>query len=442
MARRRPHRLGPLLHHPRHLEGEHQVSSESPLYVDVHIVHSTPYANLNRDRQGAPKTATYGGVVRPRLSSQHGRRHSRTHMENALGTRAIRTRGVPLAVAKRLTDAGWDADTALSAAQMLILSADVKGLGIADGGGTNALLFLPENAFDALAEIADAHRDALTKAADTAATAIAKAKAKADAEKTDDGEADDQEEEAPETGPLAAALKKVPADERKAIKEAVLDVLRTRNASIAAYGRMLANEGASTVAGAVQMAHSIATHSGASQIDFFSAVDDLIHDTGEETGAGHMGDQRYTSAAFYRYATLNIRELVDNLDGDVQTAREVTEAFLRAFPLAIMPAKSSGTAPHTVPHLIHVSVRTDRPISLVGAYETAIPATASGYIPASLAALDKHAAAHDRMIGTAHIADQAHVTLTDAEFNALGDNVGSVDQLITRTLDTITRHTA
>lgn len=420
----------------------------TPLYIDVHIIHSAPYSNLNRDRQGAPKSATYGGVSRPRLSSQHGRRHSRTHMEEALGTRAIRTRGTPLAVAKRLTAAGWDETTALAAAQMLILAADIKGLGLSDAGGTNALLFLPETAFDSLAEIASIHHDALTKAATSAAKAIAEAKAKADAKKaksdTEDADAEyeEEEEEAAETGPLAAAYKKIPAADRKKIQAGVLEVFRQRNASIAAYGRMLANEAGSAVAGAIQMAHSIGTHAGPSQIDFFSAVDDLIHDAGEETGAGHMGDQRYTSATFYRYATLNVRELIDNLEGDSDTAQQVIEAFLRAFPLAIMPAKASGTAPHTVPHLIHIAVRTDRPVNLVGAFETPIPATVSGYVPASLDALNAHAAAHTRMLGTSRIADHAHVTLSDTEFTALGDRVDAVDDLITRTLDTVTKHTS
>jgi CRISPR system Cascade subunit CasC len=419
----------------------------TPLYIDVHIIHSSPYSNLNRDRQGAPKMATYGGVPRRRLSSQHGRRHSRTHMEEALGTRAIRTRGTPLAVAKRLTATGWDETTALAAAQMLILAADVKGLGLSDAGGTNALLFLPETAFDSLAEIANSRRDVLTKAAGAAAKAIAEAKAKAEAKKaksdTEDADADaEEEEEAVETGPLATAYKKIPAAERKELQAAVLEVFRQRNASIAAYGRMLANEAGSTVAGAIQMAHSIGTHAGPSQIDFFSAVDDLIHDAKEETGAGHMGDQRYTSATFYRYATLNVRELIDNLDGDTATAQQVTEAFLRAFPLAIMPAKASGTAPHTVPHLIHIAVRTDRPVNLVGAFETPIPATTNGYVTASLDALNAHAAAHARMLGTGRIADHAHVTLSDTEFTALGDRVDAVDDLITRTLATITKHTS
>ncbi|WP_423247459.1 type I-E CRISPR-associated protein Cas7/Cse4/CasC [Streptomyces decoyicus] len=111
--------MGPLVHHQaEQQQGEHQVTTASaprtPLYIDVHLIHSTPYANLNRDRQGAPKTATYGGSLRPRLSSQNGRRHTRTHLQNALGVRAFRTRRTPQEVATRLIAQGWDADTALT----------------------------------------------------------------------------------------------------------------------------------------------------------------------------------------------------------------------------------------------------------------------------------------------------------------------------------------
>ncbi|WP_187413212.1 type I-E CRISPR-associated protein Cas7/Cse4/CasC [Streptomyces sp. WAC01526] len=422
-------------------------AARTPLYIDVHLIHSTPYANLNRDRQGAPKTATYGGSLRPRLSSQNGRRHTRTHLQNALGVRAFRTRRTPQEVSTRLIAQGWDADTALTVSQLLIIGADIKGLGLTTEG-TNALLFLPETAFDALASIATEYREALTSAADSAAQAIADAKAKADAAAQkaagSDGDQDDdpEEQEAAEAGPVAAAWKKISAADRKKITGEVLEVLRSRNASIAAFGRMLANESDSTFDGAVQMAHSLATHSARTQVDFFSAVDDVVHNAGTETGAGHMGDQRYTSATFYRYSTLNIRELVDNLDGDTDTALQVTSEFLRAFPLAVLPAKASGTAPHTVPHLIHVAARTDRPINLVGAYETPVPATTDGYLPASLAALDEHAGAHTRMLGNSRIAGAAHTALVDTEFEHLGERTDSLDHLVDHITSIIAKHIA
>jgi CRISPR system Cascade subunit CasC len=408
----------------------------SPLYVEVHLLHSTPYSNLNRDRQGAPKTATYGGVVRARTSSQHDRRHNRGALEAALGERAFRTRRTPQEVATRLTARGWEPETALISAQMLIVGLGIQGLGIADNGGTNTLLFLPADAFDQLADIADANRPELEKAAAKVAADIAKAAAKNDAPASDD-EDEEQEATAEESGPLATAAKKVIT---KTVGAQILAVLRSRNASIAAYGRMLANEPRSTTDGALNFAHSISTHSTSPQIDFFSAVDDITRDAGEETGAGHMGDQRYTSACYYRYATLNIRDLAKNLGGDASTALEVAAAWLRTMPTTIMPAKASTTAPHTLPSLMYVAVRTDRPVSLAGAFETPIPATANGYVPASIQALDQHAAATTAFLGASALADHAHAALVPVDTPNLGDRITGLDELITRIVDTVTKH--
>jgi CRISPR system Cascade subunit CasC len=40
------------------------------MYVELHAIQSFALPNLNRDDTGAPKTLTYGGVRRARISSQ------------------------------------------------------------------------------------------------------------------------------------------------------------------------------------------------------------------------------------------------------------------------------------------------------------------------------------------------------------------------------------
>ena len=40
------------------------------LFIDIHAIQTLPPANLNRDENGRPKTAIYGGVPRMRVSSQ------------------------------------------------------------------------------------------------------------------------------------------------------------------------------------------------------------------------------------------------------------------------------------------------------------------------------------------------------------------------------------
>jgi CRISPR system Cascade subunit CasC len=63
--------------------------------IDIHILQTVPPSNLNRDDTGSPKTATYGGVRRARVSSQAWKRATRTafadHLDDTdLGVRTKR----------------------------------------------------------------------------------------------------------------------------------------------------------------------------------------------------------------------------------------------------------------------------------------------------------------------------------------------------------------
>ncbi len=42
----------------------------APRFLDIHLLQTIPFANLNRDDLGAPKTVVYGGATRTRVSSQ------------------------------------------------------------------------------------------------------------------------------------------------------------------------------------------------------------------------------------------------------------------------------------------------------------------------------------------------------------------------------------
>ncbi|VDZ74598.1 CRISPR-associated Cse4 family protein [Atlantibacter hermannii] len=64
------------------------------------------------------------------------------------------------------------------------------------------------------------------------------------------------------------------------------------------------------VDGAMSIAHAITTHTVDSDIDWFTAVDDL-----QDLGSAHLGTQEFSSGVFYRYASLNIAQLQENLGG-------------------------------------------------------------------------------------------------------------------------------
>ena len=54
-------------------------------FLDVHLLQTVPYANLNRDDLGSPKDLIYGGVTRTRVSSQCWKRAVRLAVEERLG---------------------------------------------------------------------------------------------------------------------------------------------------------------------------------------------------------------------------------------------------------------------------------------------------------------------------------------------------------------------
>ena len=59
-----------------------------PLYVDIHALQTVPYANLNRDDLGSPKTVIYGGAERTRVSSQSWKRVVATRWRRSPSTGA------------------------------------------------------------------------------------------------------------------------------------------------------------------------------------------------------------------------------------------------------------------------------------------------------------------------------------------------------------------
>ena len=80
------------------------------------------------------------------------------------------------------------------------------------------------------------------------------------------------------------------------------------NVIVALCGRMLASLPTTNVDGALQVAHAFTTHVSAVEHDYFTAVDDVIQGDDEETGAGHIDVNEFTSGVFYRHATRRSRQ--------------------------------------------------------------------------------------------------------------------------------------
>ena len=299
------------------------------LYVDFHVLQTVPPSCVNRDDTGSPKTAVYGGAVRARVSSQAWKHAMRVmftgEMSDAVETGYRTKKGTDL-VAKQIKALAPDKD-ALKLAQKVIADAGIKS----DDKGTKALFFM--------------------------STAQAKALAKLAVEGCKD------------KNRYKEALKAAPS------------------ADMALFGRMVADDPSLNYDAAAQVAHSISTHAVQNEFDYFTAVDDCAPE--DNAGAGHLGTVEYNSATLYRYATVNVLELVRTLGAEqaAQTVRAFGEAFIRSMPTG----KQNSFANRTLPDAVYVTLRQDQPVNLCGAFEKPVRKSEEGYAEPSKMALKQYA---------------------------------------------------
>ncbi|WAL39139.1 type I-E CRISPR-associated protein Cas7/Cse4/CasC [Brevibacterium sp. BRM-1] len=303
------------------------------LFIDIHALQTLPPSNINRDDTGAPKTAVFGGVPRQRVSSQAWKRAIRQDFKNSLGEEVVgvRTkRSFDLVVAEvlRLTaEAGeeWTKEAAEEAVEGLYTAAKMKLKPTRESEGreshleTGSLLFLSRRQLRAAAELV------------------------------------------------------ISAEGAKPTKKDADRVFDTDHSiDIAMFGRMVAEAPDYNVDASVQVAHALGVHESEPEFDYFTAVDDVASEA-EETGAGMIGTIQMMSSTLYRFASVNLTSLAETL-GDSEAARQAAVAFLRSFVVSLPTGKQNTFANSTLPELVYVTVRNERSVSFVNAFEEPIAA--------------------------------------------------------------------
>ncbi|MFE4055244.1 type I-E CRISPR-associated protein Cas7/Cse4/CasC [Streptomyces sp. NPDC059096] len=375
-------------------------------FIDVHVVQSVPFSNLNRDDTNSVKTVQYGNVWRTRVSSQSWKKATRDLFQERIGQAALRTRRIGERVTLELEGRGWPEDLAQRAGAHIAAGSSIKFELSKDRDNpkqtvtnkvvTNAMVYVPESAVTELTDIAEEHRDELTGAKDI----------------------------------------KKPTDKSILPKDRIEAVLRTRNAVINLFGRMLAEVDEAGVDGAVQVAHALTTHSTDVELDYFSAVDDITALWDDTTGSGHMGNAEFSAGTFYRYATVDLRDLTANTGDEPAATRELVGTFLAAFIESLPQAKKNSTAPHTIPDLVHLSVRSDRPLSYAAAFERPVRARAEGGFAAdSVDTLNAYATAANKLLGADRVLTSGWAGLEAKGLTGLGDRHSSFADLITTALN-------
>lgn len=340
--------------------------------LDIHVLQNVPPSNINRDDTGTPKTATYGGVRRARVSSQAWKRATRKAFEELLPTSELgqRTKKIVDAVADHIVelDSSVSPEAAVELAAEVIKTAGIKvevpgrkkkkdEEAKQESPESGYLMFLGRRQVDALAAIA-----------------------------LQGGKGGDVE-----------ALKTHLKD--KAHKAAAQRAVNSRHSvDIALFGRMVADSADLNVDAATQVAHAIATHATEIESDYYTAVDDRNRE--DESGAGMIGTIDFNSATLYRYAAVNVGELHRTLGAGVDLgetpstpAQRAVRVFLDAFVNSIPSGKSNTFANLTRPTAVVVKLRDSRPVNFVTAFEEPVTLNedgTGGYLRRSCEKLAEH----------------------------------------------------
>lgn len=309
----------------------------SPTYIDIHILQDLPPSNINRDDNGTPKQAVYGGATRLRVSSQSWKRATRKQFADRLepGQQGVRTRRLAGLLTHDLEGRGVATERAVAA-----VNASLGALSIKAGKKEDESSYLLFCSRGQVSDLAESLVSAL--------------------EEQDDA---------------AVAGKSVDAREMLGSGHSL---------DVALFGRMVADVTDLNVDAATQVAHAISTHAAPTQFDYFTAVDDL-QEKGEP-GAGMIGTVEYGSATMYRFATVGLHQLADNLADEGAAVDGVIE-FIRAFSTSMPTGHQNSFAARTRPSLVAVVVRGDQPVSLVSAFETPVRARDGGMMAASQEAI-------------------------------------------------------
>lgn len=345
------------------------MKTKQHLFLDIYAIQTLPPSNINRDDTGSPKTAQYGGVRRSRVSSQSWKKAMRNFF-NINGEKSdvgIRTKEIVQYVADKIIeiDHSIDVEAALKKSDDIINKAGVKTKDFK----AKALFFLSD-----------------TQARQLAQAAI-------------DNISDKKQ--------LQKLIKSGPA------------------VDIALFGRMVADDPSLNEDASSQVAHAISTHAVQTEFDFFTAVDDLSPE--DNAGAGMLGTVEYNSSTLYRYANVAIHELLVQL-GEKKSVVNSLKLFVKAFANSMPTGKVNTFANQTLPQALVLSLRTDRPVNLVSAFEEPVKSS-DGYVSKSIDKLAKEFTKVEKMVKKPILT--FYVSLEDGgELSKIGIEKNSLSELL------------
>jgi len=376
-------------------------------FINFHVLISHSPSCLNRDDMNMQKTAVFGGVNRVRISSQslkHWMRKGDYYKANFEGS--TRTRRLLDMLGADLMEQQTSDEAKKAAEQAALYAAavfegktkpdEIKKYKRADNGCIET-------------QVVPYHSGEIDRLRAILREAV-------------------KQKESERLGFVRDSIGKMQQEQAKSVS---LDV--------ALSGRMANSELIYNVDGALAVAHAITTHAVEPQdVDWFTAVDDLTQDAGE-TGAGHLNTQQFSSGVFYRYASLNLKQLQVNLGllADMKSP-ETPDSRKRALDIArhafhmlatVVPsAKQQSFAAHNLADFALVSFA-DQPISLANAFEQPVKKDYrnGGFLKPSIQSLGEYWARMNRAYGLSENARAFAVENVSIPGNQDGSELVKVD---------------
>jgi CRISPR system Cascade subunit CasC len=326
-----------------------------PRFIQIHTLHNYPAALLNRDDAGLAKRLPYGNAIRTRISSQCLKRHWRVADDvfslSSLGVpMAIRSRELPRQMRDMMIAQGMNEALAQAAIE------GMRNAGFLDKAGKS-----PQGE-EALSTgqavlLGKAERDYLIGKCVALGQEHTEAKALKEA--------------------VAAWLKE--KDEKKNIEAMKLG----SGLESALFGRMVTSDVLTSRDAAVYVAHAFTVHEAQVENDYFTVVDDLLRESGEQGSAG-IFDTELASGLYYGYVVVDVPQLVANLEGvkiedcfkvgadQRELAAKVVHHLLHLIATVSPGAKRGSTAPFEWAKLMLVEAGDWQPRSLAGAFQNAL----------------------------------------------------------------------
>ena len=166
----------------------------------------------------------------------------------------------------------------------------------------------------------------------------------------------------------------------------------------ALFGRMVTSDHMARSDAAVHVAHAFTVHEEEAEPDYFSALDDLVAETGE-LGSGHINTSELTSGFFYSYVVVDLDQLVSNLSGDTDLAQEVLGRLPHLIATVSPGAKLGATAPYACAEFMLAESGVRQPRTLANAFMKPVPKRFGDLKAETAKQLGDYLARYDAMYG-------------------------------------------